>query len=135
MISRNIHLMIATALWAMVGLGLLMAGLFFTFGDNFVGAASLIIFVPACALGVLKGIIVLPRVAKKNRDRILALPEASPFYMTFSIKSWLLILSMILLGRVIRAIGTPSSIVGGIYVAVGMALLLGSRCYLVKEDS
>ena len=117
----------------MVGLGLLMAGLFFTFGDNFVEAASLIIFVPAFALGVFKGIIVLPKIAKKNRDRIMGLPEASPFYMTFSRKSWLLILSMMLLGRIIRFAGTPASIVGGIYVAVGIALLLGSTCYMKKN--
>jgi len=133
MISRNGHLIIATALWAMVGLGLLMAGLFFLFGDSFIGTASLIILVPAFALGVFKGIIVLPKVAKKNRDRILALPEQSPFYKTFSAKSWLLILSMILLGRIIRFAGTPPVVIGGIYVAVGVALLLGSRCYLCLD--
>jgi hypothetical protein len=130
MISHKAHLGIATALWAMVGLGLLTAGLFFLFGDIGIGVPSMVTSIAALAVGAFKGSVVLPKIAKKNKDRILALPEASPFYMTFNAKSWLLVLSMILLGRLIRFAGTPHFVVGGIYMAVGIALLLGSTCYL-----
>jgi hypothetical protein len=84
----------------------------------------------ALVIGFIKGRMVLPKVAKKNVARILALPEKSPLYMTFSAKSWMLVLLMIALGRIIRLAGASPLIVGTIYVAVGMALLFGSTSYL-----
>ena len=128
MISREAHLKIAMALWAMVGVGLFMTGLFFLFPEGG-EPLSLIVLSVGLVLGGIKGRFVLPKVGKRNKDRILTLPEPSPFYMTFNAKSWLLVLSMILLGRIIRLAGTPPVIVGGIYVAVGIALLLGSASY------
>jgi hypothetical protein len=138
MISRNAHLKMAAGLWGTVGLGLLMAGLFFLFGDRpptegaseGAGMTSLVCFAMALVIGFIKGRIVLPRVGKKNVARILALSQRSPLYMTFSVKSWLLVLLMIALGRIIRLGGAPPVVVGTIYVAVGVALLLGSTSYL-----
>ncbi|MEK7703027.1 MAG: hypothetical protein AAB317_03605 [Nitrospirota bacterium] len=140
MVSRDTHLKVAAGLWGTVGFCLLMAGLIFLFGNrsvstlpgstNEIGMAERIGFVIALIIGFVKGQIVLPKVAAKNITRIHALPESSPLFMTFSVKSWMLVLGMILLGRLIRALGAPHFIVGAIYLAVGIALLLGSRVYL-----
>jgi len=143
MVSRSTHLKIAAGLWGIVGFGLLMAGLNFLFGDRTmttlpgggseIGMTEGISFVVALMIGFVKGKIVLPKVAKKNIARIETLPEPSPWYMTFSAKSWMLILGMIILGRAIRFLGAPYFIVGAIYVAVGVALLLGCRSYLEER--
>jgi len=84
----------------------------------------------ALLLGVVKGGLVLPKIARKNIARIHLLPIQSPVYCTFSVKSWALVLLMILIGRGLRAVGLPLFFIGLIYVAVGLALLLGSRTYV-----
>ncbi len=129
-VSHKTHLKMAAGLWGMVGLGLLMAGFMFLFGGPAIGMTEWICFFIAMVIGLVKGKIVLPKVAKKNIARIDGLPEQSPWYMTFSAMSWTLVLGMIILGRTIRFLGAPHFVVGVIYVAVGMALLLGSRTYL-----
>ncbi|MEK7286563.1 MAG: hypothetical protein AAB035_04615 [Nitrospirota bacterium] len=143
MVSRNTHLKIAAGIWGMVGFGLLMAGLFFLFGNRSVstlpgattaiGLPEGIGFIIALIIGFVKGQIVLPKVAKKNIARIMTLPEKSPIFTTFSVRSWTLVLGMILLGRFIRVMGAPHFVVGTIYMAVGIALLLGSRVYLKEQ--
>jgi len=140
-VTRETHLKLAFFLWALVGTGLLIAGGIFLFGNRSmseidpaagsVGLAQVIGLAIALPLGFVKGNFVLPKIARKNIARIEQLPEESPFYMTFSLKSWLLILSMMLIGTVIRLMGAPHVVRGTIYVAVGLALVLGSRAYLV----
>lgn len=145
-VSRETHLKLAFFLWGLVGTGLLIAGGVFLFGGRTMseldaryatggpGIAEVIGLIIALAIGFAKGNFVLPKVAKKNIARIEQLPEKSPFYMTFSLKSWLLILVMILIGRTIRFLGAPPLVIGVIYVAVGFALALGSRSYLAAPS-
>jgi hypothetical protein len=139
-VSRATHLKLAFAMWALVGTGLLIAGSIFLFGERSMseldqgrsgpGMAEGIGLVIALVIGFAKGTFVLPKIARKNVARIETLPERSPIYMTFGLKSWILILGMILIGRVIRFLGAPHLVIGVIYVAVGLALALGSRAYL-----
>ncbi len=130
LVTRAVHLKLAALLWAAVGVGLLTAGTLFLVNAVAPPAATGAGWVVALALGFGKGYFVLPKVAKKNIARIDQLPDRSPVYATFSPKSWLLVLLMILMGRAIRAAGTSPVIVGTLYVAVGLALSLGSRTYL-----
>lgn len=132
-VLRSTHLKMAAGLWGLVGLCLLMAGLMFLFRDTDIAMNAWIAFVIALVIGFVKGKIVLPKVAKKNIARIQGLPEQSPVYMTFNAKSWMLVLGMILLGKIIRLLGAPDFVRGAIYVAVGIALLLGSRTYLEER--
>ena len=142
-VLRSTHLKMAAGLWGMVGFGLLMAGNIFLFGHrtmdtlpgdgSAIGMTEGISFVIALVIGFVKGKIVLPKVARKNIARIESLPEQSPLYMTFSAKSWMLVLGMIIIGKTIRFLGAPDFVVGAIYVAVGIALLLGSRVYLEER--
>jgi len=126
--------------WGLVGSGLLIAGAFFLFG-NFTrsdygmdnpgpGMTEGIGLIIGIVLGFIKGNFVLRKIARKYSARILALPVSSPIYKTFSPKSWIMVLGMMILGRTIRALGAPHLIIGVIYVAVGCALLMGSRTYL-----
>lgn len=138
--SRATHLKLAFILWALVGCGLLIAGAIFLFGGRSMsaldqgrsgpGIAEGIGLFLALAIGFVKGNFVLTKIAGKNMARIDRLPESSPFYATFSLKSWILILVMILIGRLIRLLGAPHFIIGVVYIAVGFALVLGSRAYL-----
>lgn len=140
-VTRETHLKLAFFLWAAVGTGLLITGGIFLFGNrsmstidanpSSVGMTEVVCLVIALAIGFGKGNFVLPKIARKNIARIEQLPAESPFYMTFSVKSWMLILSMMLIGTVIRLMGAPHIVRGTIYVAVGFALALGSRAYLV----
>ena len=142
-VSRGAHLKLAFILWALVGVGLLIAGSVFLFGGRSMsaldgerpspGIAEGVALVIALAVGFIKGNFVLTKIARKNMARIYQLPDASPFYRTFSLKSWILILAMILIGRVIRWAGAPSILIGAVYLAVGFALVLGSRAYLAGE--
>lgn len=140
-VTRETHLKVAFFMWALVGLGLLIKGgtLFYagrTMSEidpnaGSFGMAEGIGLVIALAIGFAKGNFVLPKIARKNIARIEQLPEESPLYMTFSLKSWLLIASMMLIGMIIRVLGAPNLVRGVILVAVGFALTLGSRAYLI----
>lgn len=127
-------------IWGLVGTGLLIAGGAFLFGNRSLSVlngemavswqAEIIGVAIALVIGFIKGRFVLTKVARKYIARILTLPESSPFYMTFSPKSWFMVLGMMLLGRLIRALGAPHLLVGSIYVAVGFALVLGCLTYI-----
>jgi hypothetical protein len=142
-VSRETHLRLAFLIWALVGTGLLIAGGNFLFvnrtmseidpNGGSIGMKEGIGFVVALAIGFAKGNFVLPKIARKNVARIEQLPEKSPIYMTFSLKSWLLVGSMMLIGTIIRLLGAPHFVRGIIYVAVGFALALGSRAYLTTQ--
>lgn len=139
-ITRNTHLKVAFFIWGLVGTGLLIAGGAFLFGNRSLSVlngemavswqAEIIGVAIALVIGFIKGRFVLTKVARKYIARILTLPESSPFYMTFSPKSWFMVLGMMLLGRLIRALGAPHLLVGSIYVAVGFALVLGCLTYI-----
>jgi hypothetical protein len=129
-VSQKTHLKLAFLLWAVVGVGLLIAGVRFLIGADASAMATGIGCLIALGLGFAKGYFVLPKIARKNSARIQQLPVESPIWATFSPKSWMLVLLMILIGRTLRALGAPLLLVGVIYLAVGLALLLGSRAYL-----
>lgn len=134
-VSRPVHLKLAFLIWALVGAGLMTAGVRFVIVSNASGLATGVGCVLALAVGFAKGSFVLPKIARKNSARIHQLPVKSPLYTTFSPKSWLLVLLMIAIGRTIRALGGAPLFVGVIYLAVGFALLLGSRTYLTGAQA
>jgi len=129
-VTREVHLRLAFVLWAIVGSALFSVGLIWVLRSDVTPTSLWLSLAVALILGGVKGGIVLPKIARKNSARIHLLPMQSPLYCTFSVKSWGLVLLMILIGRGLRAAGLPLFFAGLIYVAVGFALLLGSRTYL-----
>ena len=77
-------------------------------------------------MGVAKGHWVLARSARSNLRRILARGEGRCLFGFLSLRSWALVLFMMLLGWTLRHNPTTSPAVGSIYLAVGVALLVGS---------
>ena len=143
-ITKETHLKVAFCMWGLVGTGLLIAGSFFLFGRSLSvlndglsdpGLNEGIGLVIGLIIGFIKGNFVFKKLARKYIARIQSLPETSPIYMTFSGKSWIMILGMMALGRIIRALGAPPIVIGTIYIAVGFALVLGSRHYLSSHHT
>lgn len=134
--SHQRHLKLAFFLWAAVGLGLFVAGLvFLAKGESGFDLLRAGLMAVGLAIGLVKSRFVLNKVAKKNIQRIFTLPKDSGFWSTFSLKSWIMVLAMIALGRLIRAVGAPYALVGLIYVAVGFGLALSSRIYLTGRPT
>ncbi len=130
-------------MWGLVGTGLLIFGMNTLFGRSLSvlnadrtnpGMMEGIALSLALTVGFIKGNFVLKKLALKYTSRIHALPEMSPVYMTFAPKNWILVIGMITLGKIVRTFGASPLIIGGVYVAIGVALVLGSRTYLTGHQ-
>ncbi|HIE64355.1 MAG: hypothetical protein ABGX83_09595 [Nitrospira sp.] len=143
-ISKEMHLKVAFFWWGAVGTMLLIVGSGLLFGGRSLsvlntgptspGTAQWVGLAIALCIGFIKGRFVFRKVARRYIKRIQALPEKSPVYMTFSLKSWGLILCMMALGMILRALETPHLVRGVIDIAVGLALVLGSKNYLIHPS-
>ncbi|OIP48576.1 MAG: hypothetical protein AUK28_04850 [Desulfobacterales bacterium CG2_30_60_27] len=120
--SRKTHLLLAAFIWAAVGLMLLDRGSGWLLEAN--GAVWL---APALLAGTAKSFLLLDRVAGKNIVRIQRFADNSCLGGVYSLRSWGLVLAMIVLGRLLRSVGLPLALVGGLYVAIGWALFFSSR--------
>jgi len=120
-----VHRKAAALLWTVVGLGLGTAGsvwlLSSSAGFERAGLAAL-----ALAVGWAKGVFVLRRTARRALARIERRGSGHCLGGFLSWRSWLLVGFFMTLGRVLRSSGLPRPLLGTLYVAVGVALLLGS---------
>ena len=120
--SVRTHLFLAAIIWSVVGFFLLMNGfVLVSLQDKlWYGVAGL-------ALGAAKTFFILDRVAQKNMKRIKAFDDKVCIGSVYSWKTWILVATMIVLGRILRTTILPGEVVGLIYTGVGCALLLASR--------
>ncbi len=115
-------------MWTLAGLGLLLVGAFNLTSMQCSEVEVLIIFALSIAAGCLKGKFILGKVAIKNIERVRSWKNETRCLGGFlPLKSWLLIIAMICLGRLLRTSPLPRQLVWGIYLAVGTALLTASR--------
>jgi hypothetical protein len=123
--SRN-QLLLAAALWTIVGVMLLTFGTIWIFcrGDKTI---SLFIFLVAVGLGLLKNSLVLDRTANSIAYRIVQRGEGRCVGSFFSLRTWALVGCMIVLGRLLRGMNVPLQFLGLLYAAVGIGLLISSR--------
>lgn len=118
------HLMLAWMMW--IAVGSVLVG----FGARWLWAAAPVV-APwiaggAVAVGALKSRLVLDAAAQRVADRIRARGDGRCLGGFLSIKTWALVILMMVVGRVLR--GTLArGIVGPLYIAVGTALCLSSR--------
>src|SRR5262245_48790922 len=115
----------AQLIWTLVGLGLLAAGLFWVV-QRF-GPLGFVYATPCLVVGLVKARLVLDRVAQRTLDRIAQRGESRCALGFLSTTSWLLVLAMMAVGRLLRASPLPRPALGFLYVAVGFALLAASR--------
>lgn len=124
--SVTVHLSAAAIMWSMVGLMLAVRGLLhldFTEWTGFAWAAG------AVLTGGIKGQFVLKRTALRAIKRIIERGDGKCLGGFMSLKSWLLIASMIIMGRLLRTSPLPGNLVWSVYVAVGTALTVSSRFF------
>ncbi len=89
---------------------------------------GLVWLAPIAALpGILKALFVLDRAAAKGVARIRERGDGRCIGGFLSVKSWLLVLVMMAGGRLLRAGYLPKTLIGFLYVAIGVALVFGSR--------
>ncbi len=118
------HLIAAAGLWTVVGLGLTTAGLAWCFGSAF--PQSLLLVAAGIAAGLVKGKYVIRRLAEKNAARIIVRGDGRCLGGFLSVKTWLLVIVMMVSGMLLRRSAVPRPVLGVIYSAVGIALLAGS---------
>ena len=120
--SVRTHLIIAAAIWSIVGLLLLARGSAFL-----VTADRLWLLLPAILIGSCKSLLLLDKSARKNLDRLARKEDGSCIGGVYSPKMWILIIMMIFMGRFLRNSGMPEGLIGLIYAAIGWALFFSSR--------
>ncbi len=120
--SIRTHLFLAAMIWTAVGLSLMGFGIYWAYGrlPGWLLAASIIV-------GSGKSFYVLDRTARKNLSRISQFKDRTCIGAVYSIRMWLLIGGMVIMGRLLRFTAIPLEYIGLLYVTVGWALLLSSR--------
>jgi len=120
------QLLLAGALWSIVGSLLLFFGARWTVGALGAGAGALAL-AAGVAVGLLKGRFVLDRTARRVADRIAARGDGRCAGGFLSWRSWLLVALMSVAGRLLRGGLLPHGVVGPLYAAIGTGLLFSSR--------
>ena len=123
--SRRSRLLLAALVWTVVGTGLLITGVHWVllapvWWDAPVGLAAL-------GVGWAKGRFVLAKAAEANALRIEGSAHRRFIGAAFPLGMWVMAVAMMVLGAFLRRSHMPRLWLGLIYVAVGTALLLGSR--------
>jgi len=120
----HVHLLLAAIMWSAVGAGLLL------FGVRWAGAGHLpaqwLLVGLAGVVGALKARYVLRRTALRMIQRIGERGDGRCIGGFLSVRSWLLVVVMTTMGRLVRGSDLPRAVVGLIYVTIGAALLLAS---------
>ncbi len=123
--SARTHLLLAASMWCTVGTLLAAAGLHWCLGTHAATAAFLVAL--GLVLGALKGRFVLARTARHNAGRLVARGDGRCVGGFLGWKGWLLVPLMMGLGIALRRSPLPRPVLGVVYVAIGAALLTGSR--------
>ena len=124
--SRRVQVLLAAAMWTAVGGGLLFFGAHWITGGRLT-IAGVALLLGGVGAGLVKSRLVLDRTAAKILSRIASRGEGRCVGGFLSVRSWLLVLGMIILGRVLRGGVLPTPAVGVLYVAIGTGLLASSR--------
>lgn len=117
------HLFSAALLWTVVGSGLSVAGIAWCFGSALPWA--LFLAGAGVAAGLVKGRYVLRTMAERNAARIIDRGDGHCLGGFLSLKTWLLVVLMMISGILLRRSAVPRPVLGVLYSAVGTALLVG----------
>lgn len=81
----------------------------------------------AVAVGTVKSLLLLDRIARRALDRIHRFDDNTCLGAVYSWKSWLLVLAMIAMGLAARHFWRANPFLDLLYLAVGWSLLFSSR--------
>jgi len=121
----RVHLVLAAAMWSVVGAALLIVGFRWTF--LFPEPTAAWLAGAAVAVGVAKSRFVLDRAARGIAGRIAARGDGRCVGGFLSLRSWILVAVMMVAGRLLRSGIVAARVAGPLYAAIGTALLLSSR--------
>ncbi len=131
-VTHRQHLHHAALLWTLGGVILCLRGLLWLATDAATHRWLLALLPLAVLLGSLKGVALLGKTARDGIERIHRLPARSPVWHLMSPAMYLLLGGMIGLGIACRWAGAHwhlFGVLGGLYLAIGVALLTGSRAF------
>ncbi|MCM2271017.1 MAG: hypothetical protein NDJ18_00460 [candidate division Zixibacteria bacterium] len=135
-VSRRTLVITAAVIWGVVGLFLIFrAALYLTEVDSDKTTLVLASGTFGILLGLLKGKYIFARLAKQNVQRIDQLSPHKKKICIFAFQAWqsyLIVLVMIGLGMALRVSPLPRVYLIGIYLLIGVGLLVGSRAYLKR---
>jgi hypothetical protein len=123
----HMHLLMAALMWTAVGAFLLYRA--YGYAKTLSPVAMCAVALAALAIGVFKGFKFLRPTAKKSVARIIHRGDGKCLGGFISVKSWLFVGAMILLGRGLRMAGLPPWLTSAILGAVSVALLMGSGVF------
>lgn len=121
-VSVKSLLLSASLIWTVIGGGLLWVGTSWA-----LPIIPLWLLAMAVTIGTLKSFYILDRFALKNSLRIEALPDKTCIGGIYSPRTWLLVIMMMAVGRLLRTSSIPRELIGFLYFVVGWGLLLSSR--------
>lgn len=122
--SARTHALVAACLWTAVGGSLLLVGIAWSRAGG--RPRVVLILGLAAVVGLLKGRFVLGKTAQRILDRIARRGEGRCLGGFISWQTWLMVIGMMILGRLLRAGLLPRTLVAFVYEAVGVALLIGA---------
>ena len=122
--SRSSRLAVAALLWTLVGFGLVAAGTWFAMKAGWKAAVPAIL--SGLILGLVKGWLLLAKMARENASRIESGPRSAWLGTAFTPSSWGIAGFFMVTGLAVRRSGLPLSIIGFVYVAAGIGLLVAS---------
>ena len=123
--SVRVHLVLAALMWTGVGSTMLVVGVCWASEGRM--AVTLWLLAAAAAIGVAKSRWILDPAAGRIVERILTRGDGRCLGGFLSVRSWLLVGFMIVLGRVLRSFVLAGTAAGLLYVVVGVALVVSSR--------
>lgn len=129
--SARTHLLLAALLWTCVGTGLSIAGIRWSASSGFLW--TLILLALGVSVGLAKGRYALEKTARVSAARMASRGDGKCLGGFLSWQSWLLVLGMMAAGYLLRRSGVPKPLLGFLYVAIGTALLRGSRVYWAER--
>jgi len=124
--SSRVQILLAAAMWSVVGGGLFYVGAYWI-TDGRPTPAGIALLLAGMGAGIVKSRLVLDRTAARILTRIASRGEGRCVGGFLSVRSWLLVLGMIILGRLLRGGLLPTAVAGVLYVAIGTGLLASSR--------
>jgi len=122
--SSRLQLLLAGSTWSTVGMGLISVGTYWVVSTS----ANRIVFLAiSLFIGLGKSFLILDRVANRIIKRIEQRGEGKCLASFYSLRTWAIVILMIAMGRILRGAGISYSLLGLLYAAVGIALLMSSR--------
>lgn len=124
--SCRAHLFTGAIVWTLIGLFLTFRGVWNML--NLPGFSTWWV-IAALFIGILKGQLVFIKSAQRSVQRITCRGDGKCLGGFLSVRNWILVISMICLGRLLRLSSLHGAIVWGVYVAAGTALTVSSRVF------